>query len=95
MFCCSDGIDPDCAQDVLIERVFISTGDDNVAIKSGKDWLGRLYGRQSQNITVRDSIFGTGHGITIGSEMSGGVYDVLFEVNLRTVLVPHACSLCM
>jgi len=75
----TDGIDPDCAQDVLIERVRISTGDDNIAVKSGRNWYGRTFGRPSRNITVRDSVFGTGHGISIGSEMSGDVYDVLFQ----------------
>ena len=75
----TDGVDPDCAQDVLIERVYISTGDDAIAIKAGKDWFGRSFGRPTRNITVRDSIIGTGHGLSIGSEMSGGVYDVLFQ----------------
>ena len=75
----TDGCDPDCAQDVLIENVYISTGDDNIAIKSGRNWYGRTFGRPSRNVTVRNSVFGTGHGMSIGSEMSGGVYDVLFE----------------
>ena len=75
----TDGIDPDCAQDVLIERVYISTGDDAIAIKAGKDWFGRTFGRPTRNVTVRDSVIGTGHGLSIGSEMSAGVYDVLFS----------------
>jgi len=75
----TDGIDPDCSQDVLVERVYISTGDDNIAVKSGRDWFGRTFGRPSRNITIRDSVFGTGHGLSIGSEMSGGVYNVLFS----------------
>jgi polygalacturonase len=74
----TDGIDPDCAQNVLIERVYISTGDDCIAIKSGRNWFGREFGRTAKNITVRDSVFGTGHGLSVGSEMSGGVADVLF-----------------
>lgn len=74
----TDGIDPDCAQDVLIERVYISTGDDCIAVKSGINWFGRTYGRPSANITVRDSYFGNGHGLSIGSEMSGGVSNVTF-----------------
>ena len=74
----TDGIDPDCAQNVLIERVHVSTGDDCIAIKSGRNWFGRTFGRASKNITIRDSTFGTGHGLSIGSEMSGGVTDVLF-----------------
>ena len=75
----ASSIDPDCAQDVLIERVYIATGDDNIAIKSGRNWYGRTFGRPSSNITVRDSVFGSGHGLSIGSEMSGGVTGVLFE----------------
>lgn len=78
------GIDPDCAQNVLIERVHISTGDDCIAIKSGRNWYGRTFGRAAKNITVRDSTFGTGHGLSIGSEMSAGVADVLFY-NLTAV----------
>lgn len=74
----TDGIDPDCAQNVLIERVYISTGDDCIAIKSGRDGAGRAFGRPSANITVRDSVFGAGHGLSIGSEMSGGVANVTF-----------------
>lgn len=64
---------------MLIERVHVSTGDDAIAIKSGRNWYGRTFGRPSSNITVRDSTFGTGHGLSIGSEMSGGVYNVLFD----------------
>ena len=75
----TDGIDPDCAQDVLIERVFVSTGDDMIAIKAGRDWNGRTFGRPSANITIRDSVFGSGHGLSIGSEMSGGVVNVSFS----------------
>jgi polygalacturonase len=62
----------------MIERVHISTGDDCIAIKSGRNWYGRTFGRVSRNITVRDSTFGNGHGLSVGSEMSGGVADVLF-----------------
>jgi polygalacturonase len=88
----TDGIDPDCAQDVLVERVHISTGDDAIAIKSGRNWYGRTFGRPSRNITVRDSTFGTGHGLSIGSEMSGGVYDVLFD-NLTSGLGADGAAL--
>lgn len=72
---------------MLIERVYISTGDDNIAIKSGRNWYGRTFGRPSNNITVRDSVFGSGHGLSIGSEMSGGVYNVLFD-NITAVGAP-------
>merc|ERR1712087_5739 len=58
---------------------YISTGDDCIAIKSGKDADGRAVNISSNNITVRNVRFGNGHGLTIGSEMSGNVTNVLFE----------------
>lgn len=75
----TDGIDIDCSSNVLIENVYISNGDDCVCMKSGKNWFGRTYGKPTQNVIVRNSVFGTGHGITVGSEMSAGVYNVTFE----------------
>ncbi len=75
----TDGIDFDCSQEVLLEDSFISNGDDCICMKSGKDWAGRTYGRPTANVTVRNMVLGTGHGITVGSETSGGVYNVTFE----------------
>ena len=77
--CNSDGIDPDGVQNALIEDSYISVGDDAIAIKSGFNWYGRAFGRPSSNITFRRMRIGTGHGISIGSEMSANVTDVLFE----------------
>ncbi|KAK1285754.1 putative polygalacturonase [Acorus calamus] len=80
----TDGIDPDSTSNVCIEDCYISTGDDLVAIKSGWDEYGITYARSSSDITIRrvngSSPFA---GIAIGSEMSGGVQNVLVEhVNL-------------
>ena len=75
----TDGIDIDCSSNVLIENTFISNGDDCVCMKSGKNWFGRTFGKPTQNVIVRNCVFGTGHGITVGSEMSAGVYNVTFE----------------
>ena len=75
----ADGIDLDCVQDVLIEHSEINAGDDALCVKSGIDWLGRQYGRPSRDIVFRDVRVGGGHGITIGSETSGGVHNVTFE----------------
>eukprot|EP00415_Alexandrium_ostenfeldii_P000739 UN0739 len=74
----TDGIDPDSTSDVLIERVYIATGDDCIAIKSGWDEFGYEYGVPSQNITICDLTCTTpsSAGVCIGSEMSGGVSDV-------------------
>ncbi|XP_020697679.1 probable polygalacturonase [Dendrobium catenatum] len=77
----TDGIDPDSCQNMLIENCFISVGDDGIAIKSGWDQYGIAYGRPSSNILIRNvtlrSIISAG--LSIGSEMSGGVANVTAE----------------
>ena len=56
--------------------LFIFTGDDSIAIKSGKNPEGNAIGRPSCNIKIFDCRCAFGHGITIGSEMSGGVEGI-------------------
>jgi polygalacturonase len=74
----TDGIDPFSSSNVLIEHVLIDTGDDNVAIKSGQP--GSAGGdAPSHHITIRDCEFLHGHGLSIGSEVAGGVHHVLAE----------------
>jgi polygalacturonase len=76
----TDGVDPDSAQDVLIERVTYVGGDDGVAVKSGWDQAGIDFNMPTRNVTVRDSSFSTRSScVCIGSEMSGGVEDVLVQ----------------
>jgi len=75
----TDGIDPDSATNVVITDCDISVGDDVIAIKSGIDYCGREYHKPCENITITNCVFGTGHGISIGSEMSGGVRNVLVK----------------
>eukprot|EP00123_Amoebidium_parasiticum_P010963 comp20431_c0_seq2/m.25949 comp20431_c0_seq2/g.25949 ORF comp20431_c0_seq2/g.25949 comp20431_c0_seq2/m.25949 type:complete len:344 (-) comp20431_c0_seq2:70-1101(-) len=77
----TDGFDPDSCTDVLFEDSVISVGDDGVAIKSGWDCYGREYNRPSANITIRNIVVerAKGSGITIGSEMSGGVSNITIE----------------
>jgi len=72
----TDGIDPDSSSNVLITDCTISVGDDNIAIKSGMNEPGIEYGWPSANITIQNCVFKSGHGISIGSEMSGGVKNV-------------------
>ena len=80
----TDGIDPDSSSDVLVENVTIGCGDDHIAIKSGMDAAGRSFGMPSTNITVRNATLLCGRGISIGSEVSGGVEGVLLEdIQLR------------
>jgi polygalacturonase len=76
----NDGCDPDSSADVLIEDCVFRTGDDAIAIKSGRDQDGWRVGRPSENIVIRRVAMDSRHsGICIGSEMSGGVRHVWIE----------------
>ena len=73
----TDGIDPESCRNVLISDCRIDNGDDCITLKSGKDALGRRMGRPDEDITITNCIMQHGHGgVTIGSEMSGGVHNV-------------------
>ena len=68
-----DGCDPESCNRVLIENCFFNTGDDCIAIKSGRNNDGRLWNRPSENIIIRHCQMKNGHGgVVIGSEISGG-----------------------
>ena len=71
-----DGWDPDSSTNCTIFASEFFTGDDAVAIKSGKNPEGNVIARPCEHIRVFDCISHFGHGLTIGSEMSGGVSDV-------------------
>lgn len=73
------GIDIDACQRVLVEDSFFSVTDDAICIKSGLDWFGRKFGRPTRDVLVRRCEIAAGAGPTIGSEMSGGVFNVTFE----------------
>lgn len=76
----NDGCNPESCRDVLIERCFFDTGDDCIAIKSGRNADGRRIATPSENIIVRECDMRDGHGgVTIGSEISGGVRNVFAE----------------
>jgi len=73
----SDGIDPDSCQRVLIDGCTFTTGDDNIAIKSGKGQEGVKIGRPSEDIVITNCTFIKGYtSIAIGSELSGGIRRV-------------------
>jgi len=72
-----DGCDPESCEDVLIEDCLFRTGDDCIAIKSGRNADGRRANRPSRNIIIRHCRMEDGHGgVVIGSEISGGVQNV-------------------
>ena len=72
-----DGCDPECCDRVLIEDCFFNTGDDCIAIKSGRNRDGRERNRPSKNIIIRNCEMKNGHGgVVVGSEISGGCQNV-------------------
>ena len=72
-----DGWDPDSCEDCVIFDTDFDTGDDCIAIKSGKNPEGNIINRPTRNVWVFDCRTISGHsGIGIGSEMSGGVENV-------------------
>ena len=78
-----DGCDPESCSNVLIENCYFNTGDDCIAIKSGRNNDGRLWAKPSENIIVRNCEMKNGHGgVVIGSEISGG-YKNLFVENCK------------
>lgn len=76
----NDGCNPESCTDVLIEGCYFDTGDDCIALKSGRNADGRRIGVPVQNVVVRDCTMRDGHGgIVIGSEMSGGARNIFAE----------------
>jgi polygalacturonase len=76
----NDGCDPESCKNVLIEDCYFDTGDDCIAIKSGRNEDGRRIAVPTENVIVRNCQMKDGHGgVTIGSEISGGVRNVFAE----------------
>lgn len=73
----TDGIDPDSCSNVIIRNFTAICGDDAIAIKSGKNEYGRAFNVSSHDILIEGGYVGPSSGIDIGSEMSGGVYNVM------------------
>jgi polygalacturonase len=79
----NDGCNPESCTDVLINACDFDTGDDCIAIKSGRNADGRRLNAPTENVIVSDCRMKDGHGgITVGSEISGGVRN-LFAMNCR------------
>ncbi len=75
----NDGIDPESSRNILIEDIHFDNGDDNIAIKSGRDNDGWAAAAPCENIIIRNCHFKGLHAVVIGSEMSGGVRNVFVE----------------
>ena len=73
----TDGLDPESCKDVEIVGVYFSLGDDCIALKSGKIYMGAKHKIPCEDIVIRQCCMRDGHGsITIGSEMAGGVKNL-------------------
>jgi polygalacturonase len=76
----NDGCDPESCRDVLIEGCTFDTGDDCIALKSGRNDDGRRLHAPIENVIVRDCQMKDGHGgVVIGSEISGGARNIFAE----------------
>jgi len=76
----NDGCDPESCRDVLIEGCTFDTGDDCIALKSGRNEDGRRLSVPIENVVVRNCAMKDGHGgVVIGSEVSGGARNIFAE----------------
>ncbi|RZF59313.1 glycoside hydrolase family 28 protein [Sphingobacterium corticibacterium] len=79
----NDGCNPESSKNVLITNCYFDTGDDCIAIKSGRNEDGRTIGRPAENHIIENCEMKDGHGgIVIGSEISGGAKNI-FAQNLK------------
>jgi polygalacturonase/lysophospholipase L1-like esterase len=76
----NDGCDPESCRDVLIEDCVFDTGDDCIAIKSGRNADGRRLNAPTENVIIRNCTMKDGHGgVVLGSECTGGIRNVFVE----------------
>lgn len=76
----TDGLDPESCRDVTICGVRFSLGDDCIAVKSGKIYMGRRYKTPSSNIHVYQCLMEHGHGaVTVGSEWRAALNNLIVE----------------
>ena len=74
----TDGIDPESCEYIRIIGVNIHVGDDCIAMKASKVFLGMKLKKSCEHTVIRNCLLDKGHGgIVIGSEMSGGVKDMV------------------
>lgn len=78
----NDGANPESSKNVLIKDSYFNTGDDCIAIKSGRNADGRRINVPSENIVIQNNTMIEGHGgVVIGSEMTGGARNIFAEGN--------------
>lgn len=75
----TDGIDIDSSNNIQILNCVTNCNDDSISIKSGRDADGTRVSIPSRDILIKDCVINKGFGITIGSEISAGVYDITID----------------
>ena len=76
----NDGCNPESCQDVLIKGCYFNTGDDCIAIKSGRNADGRRINTPTENVIIQNCTMKDGHGgVVIGSEISGSARNIFAE----------------
>ena len=76
----NDGCNPESCRNVLIEGCTFDTGDDCIALKSGRNDDGRRINVPIENVVIRNCTMKDGHGgVVIGSEISGGARNIFAE----------------
>lgn len=79
----NDGCDPEACKNVWIRDCYFDTGDDCIAIKSGRDEDGRNIGRPAENHIIENCVMKDGHGgVVIGSEIAGGAKNI-YAINCQ------------
>lgn len=91
----NDGVNPDSCKYVVIEECHFKTGDDCIAIKSGRNNDGMQTAIPSEYIVAQNNTYYTGKGAcaTVGSEMSGDVRNIFFRDNTSEATVEHLQAL--
>ncbi|WP_071130480.1 glycoside hydrolase family 28 protein [Enterococcus timonensis] len=77
----TDGIDIDSSQDVLIDQCHVACNDDNICVKSGRGQEAFLQQKTTERVKISNCKLGVGSGITLGSEVSGGIRDIEISDN--------------
>ena len=76
----TDGMDPEACEHVNIIGVRFSVGDDCIALKSGKIYIGSTFKKPCNDVTIRNCFMNEGHGaIVLGSEAGAGLTNLLIE----------------
>ena len=76
----NDGCDPESCKNVLVRNCFFDTGDDCIALKSGRNQDGRRLNAPIENVVIQNCRMKDGHGgVVIGSEVSGGARNIFAE----------------